>query len=131
MLMYSGLYIIIPFLFDEEEKTLLDLFYTVIIELPAVLLVVLFIDKIGRLPIILIGTTASIIAVFIIWYWRATHLLLGLIAFKFFNRMTFLSFTPLVLESYSTIYRSLGIGTTMAFGRAAGFFSPAIILPLY
>ncbi|CAD8202470.1 unnamed protein product [Paramecium octaurelia] len=131
MLIYSGLYIIIPFLFDEEEKTLLDLLYTVLIELPAVLVVVCLIDKIGRLPIILIGTATSMISVFIIWYWRAKYLLLGLVAFKFFNRMTFLSFTPLVLESYSTIYRSLGIGTTIAFGRAAGFLSPAIVLPLY
>lgn len=71
MLMYSGLYIIIPFLFDEEEKTLLDLFYTVLIEFPAVFIVVGLIDKIGRIPIILIGTIFSMISVSTIWYWRA------------------------------------------------------------
>ncbi|CAK58180.1 unnamed protein product (macronuclear) [Paramecium tetraurelia] len=131
MLMQSGLYIIIPFLFDEEEKTLLDLFYTVLIEIPAVLLVVCLIDRIGRLPIILIGTVTSAIAIFIIWYWKARFLLLGLVTFKFFNRMIFISFTPLVLESYSTVYRSLGTGTTIAFGSATGFISPAIILHLY
>ncbi|CAD8179099.1 unnamed protein product [Paramecium pentaurelia] len=131
MFMQSGLYIIIPFLFDEEEKTLLDLFYTVLIEIPAVLLVVCLIDRIGRLSIILIGTMTSMITVFIIWYWKARFLLIGLIIFKFFNRMIFISFTPLVLESYSTLYRSLGTGTTIAFGSSTGFFSPAIILHLY
>ena len=99
--------------------------------MPAVLLVVCLIDRIGRLSIILIGTITSMITVFIIWYWKARFLLIGLIIFKFFNRMIFISFTPLILESYSTLYRSLGTGTTIAFGSATGFFSPAIILHLY
>lgn len=107
------------------------MFYTVIIELPAVFFVILLIDRIGRLPLILLGTIISIFTVLVMWYWKAKYLLLAMITFKLFNRITFLAFMPLILESYSTIYRSMAIGTTMAVGRAAGFLSPAIVLPLY
>jgi len=55
----------------------------------------------------------------------------GLLFFKFFIRLTALALVPLILESYSTLYRSLGIGSTFALGRIAGFISPFIIFPIY
>ena len=55
----------------------------------------------------------------------------GLILFKFFIRLTVLSLVPLILESYSTLYRSLGIGSSFALGRIAGFISPFIVFPVY
>jgi MFS family permease len=131
MLMYSGLYVIIPFLFEKEDKGLIDIFYTIIAEVPVAIIVVLLIDRVGRLPLILVGISLSIVFAFIIWHWRIRHLLIGFIAFRFFNRMTFISISPLVVESYSTVYRSLGIGTTTAVGRVGGFVSSAIFFPLY
>lgn len=111
MIVFSGIYLLIPFILSDENRSLLDLFYTVIVEIPAIILVYYYIDEFGRKPIVLIGSFISSIFLFVIWYWEKRFLILGLSAFKFFARVTFLAFNPLVVESYSTIYRSLALGT--------------------
>ena len=111
MIVFSGIYLLIPFILSDENKTFLDLFYTVIVEIPAIVIVYYYIDDFGRKPIVLIGSVISSLCLFVIWYWEKTYLILGLTAFKFFARVTFLAFNPLVVESYSTIYRSLALGT--------------------
>ena len=111
MIVFSGIYLLIPFILSDENKTFLDLFYTVIVEIPAIIIVYYYIDDFGRKPIVLIGSVISSLCLFVIWYWEKIYLILGLTAFKFFARVTFLAFNPLVVESYSTIYRSLALGT--------------------
>ena len=111
MIVFSGIYLLIPFILSDENKTLLDLFYTVIVEIPAIVIVYYYIDELGRKPIVLIGSVISSICLLVIWYWEKRFLILGLTAFKFFARVTFLAFNPLVVESYSTMYRSLALGT--------------------
>ena len=132
-LVFSGVYLIMPFILDQEKKGLLDLFWTVIIEIPAVFAVVYLIDKpwCGRKRIIIFGFFFTTIFLWVIWYYKRTYLVLGLVGFKFFTRTAFLAFYPLVAESYSTVYRSLGIGACQGIGRIAGAFAPAIIFPLY
>lgn len=44
MLLFSGIILVLPFLLDSSEKTILDLSYTVMVEIPAVLIVYLYID---------------------------------------------------------------------------------------
>lgn len=55
----------------------------------------------------------------------------GLLGFKFFIRMTFLAIIPLIVESYSTIYRTMGIGSTLGLGKIAGALAPLIMFPIY
>ncbi|KAM3127307.1 hypothetical protein pb186bvf_020593 [Paramecium bursaria] len=131
MIVFSGIYLLIPFILSDENKTFLDLFYTVIVEIPAIVIVYYYIDDFGRKPIVLIGSVISSLCLFVIWYWEKTYLILGLTAFKFFARVTFLAFNPLVVESYSTIYRSLALGTAQGFSRIAGVFAPALIFTIY
>lgn len=111
-LVFSGVYLIMPFILDSEKKGLIDLFWTVIIEIPAVFAVVYLIDKpwCGRKKIINFGFFFTVLSLWLIWYYKKTYLVLGLVLFKFFTRIAFLAFYPLVAESYSTVYRSLGIG---------------------
>lgn len=89
------------------------------------------IDLCGRIPIELISNVLNIVAIFAVWRWREYYLMVGLIVFKFFFRISILAFLPLVVESYSTPYRSMGIGTTTALGRMVGFIAPAIVFPIY
>jgi hypothetical protein len=132
-LIFAGVYIILPFIFAAEHKGLLDLFWTVLVEIPAVFIVGYLIDKpwMGRIKIIYVGFTFTILALFIIWYYRNLYLVWGLVCFKFFIRIAYLAFNPLVAESYSTVYRSLGIGSCSGVGRIAGAFAPALIFPIY
>lgn len=51
--------------------------------------------------------------------------------FNFFARIIFLAFTPLVTESYNTVYRSLGIGFCICLGRISGAISPLVIFPMH
>ena len=70
MIVFSGIYLLIPFILSDENKTLLDLFYTVIVEIPAIIIVYYYIDELGRKPIVLIGSVISSICLFVIWYWE-------------------------------------------------------------
>ena len=130
---FAGIYLIVPFILDKESKNLLDLFWTIASEIPAVFLVFFLIDepKWGRVRIVLIGLLFSAISLAVIWYFEDRFLVSALSFFNFFARIIFLAFTPLVTESYNTIYRSLGIGFSICLGRISGAISPLIIFPIY
>lgn len=70
MMLFVGIILILPFLLDSSEKTILDLSYTVIVEIPAVLVVYFYIDKWGRSRIALTGNICTSISLFSIWFWR-------------------------------------------------------------
>lgn len=66
---YYGIILLLPFLLDKEEKTILDLFYTVIAEVPAVVVVYFLIESWGRLPFALTGTACTALAMLVIAVW--------------------------------------------------------------
>lgn len=109
----GGIYMLLPFILDNEKKSILDLFYTVIVEIPATIIVYFLIDYPfwGRIRIVNVGAFFCAVSFGVIWWYQERYLVLGLTAFKFFTRISYLAFFPLVIESYSTIYRSMGIGT--------------------
>lgn len=51
--------------------------------------------------------------------------------FKFCCKINWGTLNILFAESYHTLYRSLGVGTTMAIGRIAGSLAPFIAFPIY
>lgn len=130
-MVFAGVFLILPFVMDDASKGIIDIFYTIVVEIPAVLFVYFFIDYWGRVPIGVLSSFINIFAVLAIWYWREVYLMVGLLVYKFFFRMTMLATVPLIIESYSTAYRSMGIGTTAALGRMVGFIAPAIVFPIY
>ena len=69
---FAGIYLIVPFILDKENKSLLDLFWTTISEIPAVFLVLYLIDfpSIGRVKIITMGILASAVCLAVIWYYE-------------------------------------------------------------
>jgi len=131
MALYTGIILLIPFLLDKEEKNILHLFYTVIIEIPAVVLVYIFIDDWGRLPIAIGAVSCCLFSMSLVAIWKGEMLMTGLLGFKCFIRMTFLAVIPLIVESYSTVYRTLGIGSSLALGKISGAIAPAILFPIY
>lgn len=66
-----------------------------------------------------------------IWYFKISIIIIGLIVFKFCCKINWGTLNVLFAESYHTLYRSLGVGTTMAMGRIAGSIVPFIIYPIY
>jgi hypothetical protein len=132
-IVFSGVYMIMPFILDHEKKGVLDLFWTVLVEIPAIIIVFYLIDKpwCGRKLIVLFGFFCTFVTLAILYHYERRFLVIGLASFKLFTRFAFLAFIPLVAESYSTIYRSYGIGSCQGVGRIAGAFTPAIIFPIY
>lgn len=103
----------LPFILADEEKTLMEYLYIVLIEIPAVVIVYCLIDSPkwgGRKVMTIFGLTMQGIFMFIVWYFEERFLISGIVSFEFFARVTYLAFVPLVTESYNTIYRSMGIG---------------------
>ena len=84
MALYTGIILLIPFLLDKEEKNILHLFYTVIVEIPAVVVVFIFIDDWGRLPIAFGAVSCGIISMALIAIWKGDMLMTGLLGFKCF-----------------------------------------------
>lgn len=70
MLLFSGIFLILPFLMDSSSMGLTDMLYTILAEIPAVVIVYLYIDSWGRLPIAIISNSCNALAVFVIWYWK-------------------------------------------------------------
>jgi hypothetical protein len=133
-LVFGGVYLILPFILDHENRTLWDLMLTVIVEIPATIIVFLIIDNPtygGRKRITIIGCAFEIVVLWVLWYYEARFLVIGLSAFKFFTRISSLAFHPLVTESYSTVYRSLGIGSSHGIGRVFGSLAPLVFFPIY
>jgi hypothetical protein len=69
---FAGIYLIVPFILDKENKSLLDLFWTTASEIPAVFLVLYLIDfpSIGRVKIITSGILMSAFCLGVIWYYE-------------------------------------------------------------
>lgn len=111
----------------------MDLFYAVLFEIPSVLLVYFLIDNqlCGRIKLLSLGSFGCAVAFTLIWWFEEQFLVLSVIIFQFFIRIIFLSFVPLVAESYSTQYRSLGQGFSFSLGRLSGATAPLLIYPLY
>ena len=42
-----------------------------------------------------------------------------------------MAFFPLKAESYSTLYRALGVGFFVCFSRIGGLIGPAVVFPAY
>ena len=111
---FGGVYLILPFILDAEKRTIFDLLLTVLVEAPAILVVYLLIDSKaygGRKRITLVGCFFQAITFWVLWHFESKYLVEGLATFKFFTRITFVAFYALVTESYTTLYRSIGIGS--------------------
>ncbi|CAK62871.1 unnamed protein product (macronuclear) [Paramecium tetraurelia] len=122
---------ILPFILDDENKSLLHLYIVDIGEIPAIFLMLYSIDTFGRLSTLLLSTTLLIIILFSIWVWKFQIIIMGLIIFKFCCKINWGTLNVLFAESYHTLYRSLGVGTTMAMGRIAGSLAPFVVFPIY
>jgi hypothetical protein len=66
-----------------------------------------------------------------IWYWKWSIIVLGLVIFKFCSKVNLGTYNVLFAESYHTLYRSLGLGTTNAMGRIAGSIAPFVAFPIF
>ena len=102
-------------------------------ELPASLIVYLFIDKhqFGRLKIVTYSLLVCAIILFGVFITKDKFLLFGLGSIKFFSRFTILCSSPLISESYDTTHRSIGIALPTAIGRSLGAVSPFVLYELY
>ena len=47
------------------------------------------------------------------------------------SRLSGLCFGPLIAESYSTLHRSIGIGTALSIGRISGAIAPFVLYPIF
>lgn len=122
---------VIPFILDDENKSLSHLYILDFGELPAIFLMLYTIDNYGRLSTLIFSTTILLLILASIWFWRINIIIFGLIVFKFCCKINWGTLNVLFAESYHTLYRSLGVGTTMAMGRIAGSIVPFVIYPIY
>lgn len=102
-------------------------------ELPASLIVYLFIDKhqFGRLKIVTYSLLVCAVILFVVYLAEERFLLFGLASIKFFSRFTILCSNPLISESYDTTHRSIGVALPTAIGRSFGAVSPFVLYELY
>ncbi|CAD8201370.1 unnamed protein product [Paramecium pentaurelia] len=131
MFAMMAIFNILPFILDDENKSLLHLYIVDIGEIPALFVMLYSIDKFGRLPTLLFSTTVLILILFSIWYWKLYVIIIGLTIFKFCCKINCGTLSVLFAESYHTLYRSLGLGTTNAMGGLAGSLAPFLIFPIY
>ncbi|KAL4479155.1 hypothetical protein ABPG72_008985 [Tetrahymena utriculariae] len=129
----SGTLFLLPFYLHSTGQGLFELFLATLGEVPASIIVYLFIDvqSVGRLKILNITLLLSTISLLLIYLIKEPFLLAGLVSIKFFSRFTGLCSIPLISESYDTIHRSLGLGFCTAVGRAMGAISPFILYEVY
>lgn len=119
------------FLLDEENKSLLHFFIIELADFPAIFAMISTVDKLGRLNILTASTLINALLQVAIFIFREKIILVGFMLFKFLAIIGFATSCILFAESYNTLHRSVGLGTTMAFGRIGGSISPLIIYPLF
>jgi hypothetical protein len=59
------------------------------------------------------------------------YMVIGLSSYKFFISFLLPSIILFTNESFSTVYRSMGLGTLQAISRTASIFTPAIAFTLF
>lgn len=112
----------------------MEYLFIVLVEVPAVFIVYCLIDspKWGRRKnITIFGFTMQGTFMFLVWYYEEKFLVSGIVSFKFFARITSLAYSPLVTESYNTVYRSMGIGAVACITKVSGTLAPLIFFPIY
>lgn len=66
-----------------------------------------------------------------IFYFEESFLLVGLALTLFAGRFVSICSVPMISESYSTVYRSMGLAISTAVGRATGAFAPFFLYEIY
>ncbi|CAK59584.1 unnamed protein product (macronuclear) [Paramecium tetraurelia] len=131
MFAMMAIFNILPFILDDENKTLLHLYILDIGEIPAIFVMLYSIDKFGRLSTLLFSTSVLTLILFSTWHWKLYIIITGLAIFKFCCKINCGTLNVLFAESYHTLYRSLGLGTTNAMGGIAGSLAPFVVFPIY
>lgn len=104
------------------------MFFTFFFELPATIFVILLIDSKklgGRKRLMTFGLILFVSVEFIMYKFRAPTVVFGMIMIRVADAIVWLSLLQLTIESYTTFYRSLGVGMAVAVGKlgsiVAGF----------
>ena len=126
--------IILPFVFMSSDQTLLSLFVAHSVELPAALLSGVLIDSrkwggrvrglqggffllnLSLLSLALVGEQTVLVAFFFV---------------RFSVRILWSYYNTLIVESYTTLLRTRGVGSAQTVGKLSGIFAPLLILPVY
>jgi hypothetical protein len=124
----------VPFLFSNANKGIGSMFMPYLFELPANILVVLLIDSAkwgGRKIVLNLGLISYIFTQFAMYYYRKSFLIVGMILLRATSKICISALQQLKLDSFTTILRTLGVGSTDCLGRIAAIFSSYIAFNLF
>lgn len=110
------------------------LFFAHLAELLSLLYALLFVDSKnygGRIGLLILGLIIFSITVISIYYFRNPTIFIGVIIIRAADRLIWLGIHPLKVETYQTIYRSLGVGYAEAMGKLAGGLIPFAMFPMF
>lgn len=81
--------------------------------------------------IITVSFVFMIFSVVIIYLNPERYLVVGISIFKFFITLLLPTIMVFIIEGYSTLHRSMGMGLVKATGRVASAFTPLVGFTLY
>jgi Na+/melibiose symporter-like transporter len=109
----SGIQVITPYILEESNSGFLPSLLSYIAEILAIIFVVSLIDNEkwgGRKKCQIYGLVMLSIVQLAVWYFEKSFLAVGQILQRFAIRIVWLCFDALPVESYTTVYRSMGVG---------------------
>lgn len=139
-----GILFILPFLLDEIEKGsvinqkngLLTMFITTLGEASSGFLAYFIIEipQFGRKNSLIISQAITAICTFFLFVLPITNnlIVIGFLTIsRFFAKVCFTFIYPLTAEIYPTIVRTMGLGSSSAFGRVSACLMPFILIKLF
>jgi hypothetical protein len=80
---------------------------------------------------VIYGLILYIVAEFMIYYYRSSLILFGMVIIKIADKLIWLSLNQLKIESYLTFYRTLGVGMAESMGKISATCSSFIVFNLF